>query len=202
MRTVAAVSGPRGRGPGPTHEASAAGLPRIVAVTAVSRAELGKPREAVSSKVGLPTNPDSSFSPAVRAAATGPLSQTQRGESKKEEGKKPHTDSLGNTFENNISRNKEVCEAPGSAVSDLISSPNTRPSRCRARLSWLRLGLPRRELPPGKMFLLEKSTHAQPDRQGSDEQMLSPVSTSQVDRCSLKTAGFQALSLMLRKQMQ
>ena len=52
------------------------------------------------------------------------------------------------------------------------------------------------------MFLLEKSTDAQPDRQGSDEQMLSPVSTYRVDRCSLMTAGFQAPSLMLRKQMQ
>ena len=95
-----------------------------------------------------------------------------------------------------------MCKAPGSAVSDLISSPDTRPSRCRARLNWLYLGLPRRELPPGKMFLLEKSTDAQPDRQGSDEQMLSPVSTSRVDRCSLMTAGFKAPSLMLRKQMQ
>lgn len=97
---------------------------------------------------------------------------------------------------------RNSCEAPGSAASDLISLPDARPSCCWARLSWLHLGLPRRELPPGKMFLLEKSTDAQPDRQGSDEQMLSPVSTFQVDRCSLTTAGSQALSLVLRKQMQ
>lgn len=64
------------------------------------------------------------------------------------------------------------------------------------------LGLPKRELPPGKIFLLEKSADAQLDLQGSDEQMFSPVSTSQVNRHSLMTAGFQALSLMLGKQMK
>lgn len=64
------------------------------------------------------------------------------------------------------------------------------------------LGLPKQELPRGKVFLLEESTDAQPDLQGSDEQMFSPVSTSQANRHSLMTARFQALSLMLGRQMK
>lgn len=79
----------------------------------MSRAELGKPREAGSSKVGLPTNPDSGFSPAVRAAAAGPLGQTQRGE-KRRKGKKPAPIPWETHVKTTSHGTRNVCEAPGS----------------------------------------------------------------------------------------
>lgn len=67
--------------------------------------------------VGLPPNPDPSFLPAAIAGVTVPLSQAEREEKekrkKKGERKKPNTNSMGNTFENNISLNKECAQGSG-----------------------------------------------------------------------------------------
>lgn len=63
---------------------------------------------------GLPTNPDQSLPPVAMAAAAVPLCQTERGGKERErKKKKTHTNSLGSTFENNISSNKECMEGTG-----------------------------------------------------------------------------------------
>lgn len=130
----------------------------------------------------------------VAAAA---LSQAER-----EEKEKATTQLPGNTFEN-ISLNKERVQGPGGAGrrgSDLIFAAAAGPSRCQAQAELAAHGPHRAGAPPGKMSLLVGSADAQPDLQGSDEQMFFPVSTSPVNRRFLMAAGFQALNFMLGKR--
>lgn len=136
---------------------------------AILSVELAKRREVSPSMAGLLTNP------AARAIATMPVSQAEIEEKTKEKEKKTNPCQFpGSTFENNISLNRECIQGSGCAgrlVSDLISEADTRPSCCQARQSWLPHGPHQAGALPGKMFLLEGSTDAQLDLQGSDEQM-------------------------------